>query len=328
MGARRGARDRALGRRLRFPRSRARLRAGRAAPPGRIPVQRGPDRLQPRARHRRRRLRRCTSRRLHVERSTALHSRLRERGAYLVGPLARYSLNFDRLSPLAAGRGARGGAGPSLHQSLPQHHRARGGGALRLRRGAADHRRLRAARPPAVAVEPRAGVGCAATEAPRGLLYHRYRLEADGTIAEARIVPPTSQNQASIEEDLASFVGGWLDLPEDGRCAIAASRPCATTTRASPAPPISCGWRWIVADGAARASLVMGVGNPDRGDDGAGRAVAPGPARQACRRASRSSRRDGEATRVAGRAGRRGDGLPDRRLRLRRRRRGRSIAST
>jgi coenzyme F420-reducing hydrogenase alpha subunit len=66
-----------------------------------------------------------------------------------------------------------------------------------------------------VQIEPRAGVGCAATEAPRGLLYHRYRLEADGSIAEARIVPPTSQNQASIEADLASFVGQWLDLPDD-----------------------------------------------------------------------------------------------------------------
>ena len=68
---------------------------------------------------------------------------------------------------------------------------------------------------PFVACEPRAGTGYAATEAPRGLLYHRYRLEADGTIAAAQIVPPTSQNQASIEEDLAEFVGGALDLPDD-----------------------------------------------------------------------------------------------------------------
>jgi coenzyme F420-reducing hydrogenase alpha subunit len=68
---------------------------------------------------------------------------------------------------------------------------------------------------PCAAVEPRAGVGFAATEAPRGLLYHRYRLEDDGSIAEARFVPPTSQNQASIEEDLKGFIGGFLDLPDD-----------------------------------------------------------------------------------------------------------------
>ena len=36
-----------------------------------------------------------------VPHSNALHSRLRQRGAYLAGPLARYSLNFDALSPLA-----------------------------------------------------------------------------------------------------------------------------------------------------------------------------------------------------------------------------------
>ncbi|MCB1743030.1 MAG: nickel-dependent hydrogenase large subunit, partial [Gammaproteobacteria bacterium] len=66
-----------------------------------------------------------------------------------------------------------------------------------------------------VPVEPCAGSGYGATEAPRGLLYHHYRLESDGLIAQARIVPPTSQNQASIEEDLASYIGDFLDLPDD-----------------------------------------------------------------------------------------------------------------
>ena len=40
------------------------------------------------------------------------------------------------------------------------------------------------------------------SEAPRGLLYHRYELDADGLIVSATIVPPTSQNQAAIEDDL------------------------------------------------------------------------------------------------------------------------------
>ena len=61
----------------------------------------------------------------------------------------------------------------------------------------------------------RAGVGCAATEAPRGLLYHRYRLDEQGAILEAKIVPPTSQNQKIIERDLRAFVGKRLDLPDD-----------------------------------------------------------------------------------------------------------------
>jgi coenzyme F420-reducing hydrogenase alpha subunit len=58
-------------------------------------------------------------------------------------------------------------------------------------------------------------VACAATEAPRGLLYHRYRLDDQGVIMEAKIVPPTSQNQGTIEGDLHQFVGQRLDLPDD-----------------------------------------------------------------------------------------------------------------
>ena len=67
---------------------------------------------------------------------------------------------------------------------------------------------------PAVVVEPRAGVGHGATEAPRGLLYHRYELDGDGTILDADIVPPTSQNQLAIEADLRAVVQRSLDLPD------------------------------------------------------------------------------------------------------------------
>jgi len=68
---------------------------------------------------------------------------------------------------------------------------------------------------PAVEVEPRAGVGHGWTEAPRGMLYHRYELDEQGTIVEARIVPPTSQNQKSIEEDLLGVVREAIELPEE-----------------------------------------------------------------------------------------------------------------
>ena len=84
---------------------------------------------------------------------------------------------------------------------------------------------------PAVEVAPRAGVGHGATEAPRGLLYHRYEIDDDGTILEAKIVPPTSQNQLAIEEDLRAVVERHLDLPDDQlrlRCeqAIRNHDPC------------------------------------------------------------------------------------------------------
>ncbi len=56
----------------------------------------------------------------------------------------------------------------------------------------------------------RAGEGCAATEAPRGLLYHRYEVGADGLVTTAKIVPPTSQNQARIEEDVRAYLPNVL----------------------------------------------------------------------------------------------------------------------
>ena len=151
----------------------------------------------------------------HVERSTALHSRLKDGGAYLVGPLARYSLNFDRLSPLAQETARAAGLGPVCRNP----YRSITVRAVEVLYACDEALRIIAAYDepdaPAVPVEPRAAVGYGATEAPRGLLYHRYRLAPDGVIAEARIVPPTSQNQASIEEDLARYIEGWLDLPDD-----------------------------------------------------------------------------------------------------------------
>ena len=84
---------------------------------------------------------------------------------------------------------------------------------------------------PAVEVEPRRAVGHGATEAPRGMLYHRYEIDEDGTILDARIVPPTSQNQRAIEEDLRAVVERNLDLSDEEltlRCeqAIRNHDPC------------------------------------------------------------------------------------------------------
>ena len=152
----------------------------------------------------------------HLARSTALHSQMRGAGAYLVGPLARYSLNFDKLSPISQEAALAAGLGRTCRNP----YRSIIVRAVEALYACDEARRIidQYGEPdrPFVAAEPHAGIGHGATEAPRGLLYHRYRLDDDGSIAEARIVPPTSQNQASIEEDLSSFIGAWLDLPEDG----------------------------------------------------------------------------------------------------------------
>ncbi|ODU40297.1 MAG: hypothetical protein ABS92_13030 [Thiobacillus sp. SCN 63-374] len=63
---------------------------------------------------------------------------------------------------------------------------------------------------------PRAGVAIGCTEAPRGLLWHRYEMDDAGCVINARIVPPTSQNQGRIEEDLRlSLLNFGLGHPDD-----------------------------------------------------------------------------------------------------------------
>ncbi|HEY9074550.1 MAG TPA: Ni/Fe hydrogenase subunit alpha, partial [Desulfobaccales bacterium] len=151
----------------------------------------------------------------HVAYSNALQSHIKGRGPYFAGPLARYNLNFDRLSPLAREAAKEAGLGQEVRNPF-QSIIIR---SIEILYAVDEALRLIAAyeRPeqPAIKVEARAGVGCSVTEAPRGLLYHRYRLDESGAILEAKIVPPTSQNQKIIEQDLRQFVEQRLDLPDD-----------------------------------------------------------------------------------------------------------------
>jgi coenzyme F420-reducing hydrogenase alpha subunit len=149
-----------------------------------------------------------------VPHSTALHSRLRERGNYMVGPMARYSLNHASLSPLA--REAARDAG--LAESCTNPFQSIVVRCVEMLYAADEALRLisdyEPPDPPAIEFEPKAAAGSGWTEAPRGMLWHRYELDADGRIASARIVPPTSQNQASIEDDLRGFVQANLELED------------------------------------------------------------------------------------------------------------------
>ena len=152
----------------------------------------------------------------HVERSTALHSRLRERGTYLCGPLARYSLNHDRLSSLAQEAARDAGLGVECRDAF----RSIVVRSVELVYACDEALRLIDAyeQPdaPFVEVEPVAGTGFGVSEAPRGLLYHRYGLDGDGTILDAKIVPPTAQNQRAIEDDLRAVVGRYAQLDDEG----------------------------------------------------------------------------------------------------------------
>jgi len=151
----------------------------------------------------------------HVARSTALHARLAGRDPYLTGPLARYALNSDMLPPLAADAAAAAGLGPvcfNPFQSIVVR-------SVELVFACDEALALVEAYappdPPAVDFPPRRGVGIGVTEAPRGLLLQRYEIDEEGTIIRARIVPPTSQNQLTIEADLRRVVQDGLDLGDD-----------------------------------------------------------------------------------------------------------------
>jgi coenzyme F420-reducing hydrogenase alpha subunit len=149
-----------------------------------------------------------------VPHSTALHARLADRGSYLTGPLARYALSGQWLTPLARQAAETAGLGDTCRNPF----RSIVVRAVELVFAFEEALRLiEAYRPPAhpaVEVPPRAGTGYGATEAPRGTLFHRYRLDPDGTVTSARIVPPTSQNQACVEDDLRRFVAVRADLDD------------------------------------------------------------------------------------------------------------------
>jgi coenzyme F420-reducing hydrogenase alpha subunit len=150
-----------------------------------------------------------------VPHSTALHSVHVGAGGYHVGPLARYSLNFDRLSPLAQRAAREAGLGPVCRNPF----RSIVVRAVELVEACNEALRIietyEPPEAPTAAVTHRAATGWACTEAPRGILYHRYRTDAAGLILEAKIVPPTAQNQKVIEQDLWRFVDSHLGLPED-----------------------------------------------------------------------------------------------------------------
>jgi sulfhydrogenase subunit alpha len=151
----------------------------------------------------------------HVSHSNALHSRLRDRGSYLVGPLARFNLNFGQLPRIA--RQAASDCGLSVPCLNP--FKSIVVRAIELVFACEEALRLIAAyEPPAaprVEAQPRVGVGQAVTEAPRGSLYHRYSVDQQGLILTAKIVPPTSQNMKRMEDDLWRFVPQLIGRPPE-----------------------------------------------------------------------------------------------------------------
>ncbi len=150
----------------------------------------------------------------HVPHSNALHGHTTEGSTYLVGPLARINLNYEQLNPAA--REALRATGIELPLKNPYkaliaraielvHYYEE---AIKLINGYDPHG------PAHLELRLKAGEGAGATEAPRGLLFHRYRIDDHGLVKFARITPPTAQNLPRIEADLMELAPRIISMPE------------------------------------------------------------------------------------------------------------------
>ncbi|MEQ8455074.1 MAG: Ni/Fe hydrogenase subunit alpha [Sandaracinaceae bacterium] len=174
-----------------------------------------------------------------VPHSNALQARLPGGVAYLSGPMARLHFHAERLHPVAAEVMREVGLGRSEQNP----YRSIVVRAVEMAHAFAEARDILDAyiepEPPFVKSAPRAGVGFGASEAPRGLLWHRYEVDAEGLIRDARIVPPTSQNQARIEEDLRGLGPTLAAMPHAD-----ATHLCEQLIRAYD-PCISCATHFL-----------------------------------------------------------------------------------
>ncbi len=153
---------------------------------------------------------------LQVPHSTAMHSRRRDNlKNYFVGPLARINHNRDRLAEpakriadeIAWDTPCRNPYQGIIARSIEVVHAfAEGLELLKAYRPSSRKCRLE--------FTPKAGQGSSITEAPRGLIYHHYEVDDLGAVVSAKIVPPTSQNQGQIEDDLWQLIEGLLDRPD------------------------------------------------------------------------------------------------------------------
>lgn len=149
----------------------------------------------------------------HVKHSNALHSVIRGRGSYQTGPLARFNLNFSKL--------------PSVARQVAEHCGIRTpclnpfksilARAVEVVFALDEAQRIiqiyEPPPAPRVTYDVHAATGYSLTEAPRGIQFNRYSFDENGLIQSVKIVPPTSQNQKRIEDDLRNFIPSIVSQP-------------------------------------------------------------------------------------------------------------------
>jgi len=176
-----------------------------------------------------------------VDYSWSKHSEIVGRGSFLVGPLARVNLNFERLSHDAKRLAKEAGFRvPNFNPFMA--HMARALEIVNAIDNCIDIIDAVPLKEEDRSYEVRSGMGSAVTEAPRGILYHMYEFGEDGVVKKADIVTPTAQNAKNIENDLRELVPSIADLPDDE-----ATLRCEMLVRAYD-PCISCSVHYINLD--------------------------------------------------------------------------------
>jgi coenzyme F420-reducing hydrogenase alpha subunit len=151
----------------------------------------------------------------HVRHSNALHSHTVNGRPYITGPLARLNLNHEQLGAEAQMLLE----GSDVELPLTNPYKQLLARAIELVEVYSEAVRLvksyNPQGPSRMPFQVKAGEGASASEAPRGLLFHRYVIDEDGSVRYARIVPPTAQNLPRIEADLWLLAPSLLEMPQE-----------------------------------------------------------------------------------------------------------------
>jgi sulfhydrogenase subunit alpha len=150
-----------------------------------------------------------------VPQSTAKYTK-HAMDSYMVGALARFNLNYDKLSPLGKDVAEMFGLKPINYNpfmnSVAQ--------VVEFADSIFDSIRIidelldRGIKDETPDVEVRAGRGVGAVEVPRGILFHDYTIDHQGKCIKANCIIPTNQNHNNIQHDMEAIAPTLLDLPE------------------------------------------------------------------------------------------------------------------
>lgn len=153
-----------------------------------------------------------------IQYSTALHSGIKRDNfitPYIVGPISRLNLNHDRLPSEIKDVLKNSG----IELPLKNTHMSIIARSVELSYALYEILRLidkyEEIDKPSVEFEPKEGQSTWITEAPRGILIHNYKIDVHGNVKACRLIPPTSQNMANVERDIANFVIQNINKPSE-----------------------------------------------------------------------------------------------------------------